>query len=87
MGFFFDMKIHHKILQINNFNGFIVLRCRKTVAEYLEQVQKLRDDDNITTDMNSYTIFMNLLGKVLKRLTQQESKNQIMKIIGKTLNE
>lgn len=56
----------------------------KTASEYLDQVQKLVYNENITTDMSSYTIFMNLLGKVLKRLAQSETKNQIMKIIGKS---
>lgn len=56
---------------------------RKTAPEYLAQVQKLIDNENITTDMSSYTIFMNLLGKVLKRLVESDAKNRIMKIIGK----
>lgn len=33
-------------------------------------------------DMSSYSMFMNLLGKVLRRLVQADGKNQIMKIIG-----
>lgn len=33
--------------------------------------------------MSSYTIFMNLLGKILKRLVQSDAKNQIMKILGR----
>lgn len=56
---------------------------RKTATEYLEQVQKLIDHDHITMDMSSYSMFMHLLGKVLKRLVQADGKNQIMKIIGK----
>lgn len=60
-----------------------ILFNRKTATEYLEQVQKLVDNENITTDMSSFTIFMNLLGKVLKHLVQSDAKNQIMKIIGK----
>lgn len=60
--------------------------CSKTASEYLDQVQKLIDTENVTTDMNSYTIFMNLLGKVLKRLVESDTKNQIMKIIGKFRN-
>lgn len=46
-------------------------------------MQKLVDNENITTDMSSYMIFTNLLGKVLKRLVQMDAKNHIMKIIGK----
>lgn len=30
-------------------------------------------------------MFMNLLGKVLKRLVQTDGKNQIMKIVGKQI--
>lgn len=56
---------------------------RKTATEYLEQVQKLIDNEHITIDMTSYTIFMNLLSKNLKRLVESDGKNQIMKIVGR----
>lgn len=36
-------------------------------------------------DMTSYSMFMNLLGKVLERLVQSDGKNQIMKIIGEKI--
>lgn len=70
-------------LHIIFFVFFFLKFNRKTATEYLEQVQKLVDNENITTDMSSYTIFMNLLGKVVKHLVQLDAKNQIMKIIGK----
>lgn len=56
---------------------------RRTAGEYLEQVEKLINNEHITTDMSSYSIFMNLLAKVLKRLVHSNAKNQIMKILGK----
>lgn len=55
---------------------------RRTASEYLEQVEKLINNENITTDMSSYSIFMNLLGKALKRL---EDRKQVMKILGKSV--
>lgn len=70
-----------KILEFSLFAIF----NRKTAIEYLEQVQKLIDNEHITTDMTSYTIFINLLGKVVKRLVESDGKNQIMKIIGKNI--
>lgn len=65
----------------------LLFQCfRKTAAEYLEQVQKLVENENVTTNMSSYSIFLNLLGKVIKRLLQNDSMNAVMKIIGNSLN-
>lgn len=49
----------------------------------MEQVQKLIHTENVNADMTSYTIFLNLLAKILQRLVQMDVKNQVMKIIGR----
>lgn len=57
---------------------------RKTASEYLEQTQKMLNNDNLTNSISSYVIFLILLGKVITRFVQTDAKNQIMKIKGKT---
>lgn len=47
---------------------------------------KLVDNDHVSFDMSSYSIFLNMLAKLLKRLVQMDAKN-VMKIIGNFSNE
>lgn len=49
---------------------------------YIDQAHKLLDNENLNANMSSFSIFLNLLGKVLKRLVQNDLRNQIQKIMG-----
>lgn len=50
---------------------------------YLEQIQDLIENNSMNPNLASFSIFINLLGKVLKRLIQQDMKNQVQKVMGK----
>lgn len=84
--------IHRHWLSLGKKKIFIQIRIqlrnydfRKTGTEYLEQIQRLLENDNINANMSSYSIFLNLLGKVIKRYLQNDTTNAVMKIIGKCL--
>lgn len=50
---------------------------------YIDQVEALLDHPNLNSNTASFSIFINLLGKMLKRLGQIDVKNQVQKIMGR----
>lgn len=56
--------------------------CSNSGQGYIDHTHKLLDNDNLNANMSSFSIFLNLLGKVLKRLVQNDLKNQVNKIMG-----
>lgn len=50
---------------------------------YIEQIHKLLDANNLNTNMASFSIFLHMLGKVLKKLQHIEMRNQMQKIMGR----
>lgn len=49
----------------------------------MEQIRKIVENDNLTVDNSSFSIFVNILGKLLRRFVQLDLKNQIQKVIGR----
>lgn len=50
---------------------------------YIEQIQSLLFDGSILhSNSASFSIFIHLLGKLLKRLVQIDMKNQVQKVMG-----
>lgn len=49
---------------------------------YLEQIDVLLNNTNLNSNTASFSIFINQLGKLLKRLEQIEVKNQVQKVMG-----
>lgn len=49
----------------------------------MEQIHKIIENDSLTVENSSFSIFVNILGKLLKRFVQLDLKNQIQKVIGR----
>lgn len=49
---------------------------------YIDQIHKLLNNEHLNANMSSFSIFLNSLGKALKRLVENDLKNQIQKIMG-----
>lgn len=55
---------------------------------YIEQIQTLLDNSQVTVNSASFSIFIYLLGKMTKRLTQMAlMKNQVQKIMGRVFSK
>lgn len=50
---------------------------------YIDQIHKLLAHETLNTNMPSFSIFLNLLGKTLRRLVNGDQKNPVQKIMGR----